>query len=559
MMNHTNQKRLLAFFCFFIIQFLTGCESKQQTDQSLNPGSTETGIKARIIALNKRAKSLNRDSTNLAIASAYEAYLLAYENKYKGLEADALVILSEGYLYNDIYDLALEYSFDALEIYKNLNQPAKMAATYTLLGWIYYDVENAEFSLKYHTMAYDYYKTHQEPDETGLSLNAIGLIYQLKNEFGKAEGFFKQALVMAQKHNKRALISAAYNNLGISSNNNKNYSQAIVYFNLALQFSTKQLLSLAELNNQMAFSLVNLGRKEEALAALKKARSFIDQSSSNSRKENLLDNYKVFSLLYQRTGDYKQAYENINQYNAVREEFLSKNKVNALLTLTLKREAQEKERQMEALSVKESLKSFQRNALAIIVVLLIVIGFLLYGKLRSRQRKKAEQAALKQQEIEKVLEHTVLDKKALHERLDFNHIELKNYALYIAHRNDLVVKFIEDLGGLDKTAAAEIPHQLHKLVNKFKYDINLEKYVEDFNLKVETQYQDFFYNLQQKFPHLSQNERRLCAQIRLSLSIKEIATLNNISVKSAEMARYRLRKHFGLQPNDNLNDYLKSF
>lgn len=559
MMNHTNQKRLLAFFCFFIIQLLTGCESKQQTDQSLNPGSTETGIKARIIALNKRAKSLNRDSTNQAIASAYEAYLLAYENKYKALEADALVILSEGYLYNDIYDLALEYSFDALEIYKNLDQPAKMAATYTLLGWIYYDVENAEFSLKYHTMAYDYYKTHQEPDQTGLSLNAIGLIYQLKNEFGKAEGFFKQALVMAQKHNKRALISAAYNNLGISSNNNKNYSQAIVYFNLALQFSTKQLLSLAELNNQMAFSLVNLGRKEEALAALKKARSFIDQSSSNSRKENLLDNYKVFSLLYQRTGDYKQAYENINQYNAVREEFLSKNKVNALLTLTLKREAQEKERQMEALSVKESLKSFQRNALAVIVVLLIVIGFLLYGKLRSRQRKKAEQAALKQQEIEKELEHTVLDKKALHERLDFNHIELKNYALYIAHRNDLVVKFIEDLGGLDKTAAAEIPHQLHKLVNKFKYDINLEKYVEDFNLKVETQYQDFFYNLQQKFPHLSQNERRLCAQIRLSLSIKEIATLNNISVKSAEMARYRLRKHFGLQPNDNLNDYLKSF
>jgi tetratricopeptide (TPR) repeat protein len=559
MMNHTNQKKLFTLCCFLMLQLLISCEANRQGDKPLSSGSTESVVKARIAALNKRAKSLNRDSTNQAIASAYEAYLLAYENKYKELEADALVILSEGYLYNDIYDLALEYSFDALEIYKDLDKPAKMGATYTLLGWIYYDVENAEFSLKYHTMAYDYYKTHQNPDETGLSLNAIGLIYQLKNEFGKAEGFFKQALVMAEKHNKRALISAAYNNLGICSNNNKNYKQAIVYFNLALQYSTKQLLSLAELNNQMAYSLINLGRNGEALTALQKARAFIDQSSSNSKKENLLDNYKVFSLLYQRMGDYRQAFENTNRYNAVREEFLSKNKVNALLTLTLKREAQEKERQLEALSVKESLKSFQRNALAIIVVLLIVIGILLYGKLRSRQRKKAEQAALKQQEIEKELEHTVLDKKALNERLDFNHIELKNYALYIAHRNDLIVKFIEELGGLDRTEPAEIPHHLHKLVNKFKYDINLEKYVEDFNLKVETQYQDFFYNLQQKFPHLSQNERRLCAQIRLSLSIKEIATLNNISVKSAEMARYRLRKHFGLQQNDNLNDYLKSF
>jgi hypothetical protein len=145
MMNHTNQKKLFLFCCFLMLQLLTGCETNSQGDQPLSAGSTESVIKARITALNKRAKSLNRDSTNQAIASAYEAYLLAYENKYKELEADALVILSEGYLYNDIYDLALEYSFDALEIYKGLDKPAKMGATYTLLGWIYYDVETAGF------------------------------------------------------------------------------------------------------------------------------------------------------------------------------------------------------------------------------------------------------------------------------------------------------------------------------------------------------------------------------------------------------------------------------
>lgn len=502
-------------------------------------------VKEKIASLNQKAKQLNRDSTNQAIAYAYQAYLLAYENKLKKEEADAMLILAEGYLYNDIYDLALEYAFNALEIYKLDGVQEQIGANYTLLGWIYYDVENAELALKYHSMAYDLYKKAGNEDKASVSLNAIGLGYQLKNEFKKAAVYFKRVLKQAEQQHKKVLISAAYNNLGISSNNEDDYNQAIAYFHKSLEYSTGQVLSLAEVHNQMGFSLVKLGRYKEAQESLDKALVYIGQSSSNSKKENLLDNYKVSSQLYQLTGNYQKAYENIQKYNAIREEFLSKNKVNALLTLTMKRDAQEKERQIKALSLEKSLKSYQRNTLAIIVVLLFIIGFLLYNKLRSRQKKNAELAEIKQQ--------------ALNSKLEFNNKELKSYALYMSHRNELIINFIEELSLLDKSGTAEMPGKLHKLIHKFRYDINIEKYVEDFNLQIETKYQDFFYNLQQRFPDLTQNERRLCAQIRLSLSIKEIASLNNISVKSAEMARYRLRKHFGLNPNDSLNDFLKSF
>lgn len=495
--------------------------------------------------LNKKAKQLNRDETNQAIAYAYKAYLLAYENKMRPQQADALVILAEGYLYNDIYDLALEYGFNALEIYKEKGTTEQIGATYTLLGWTYYDVENAELSLKYHTLAYDLYKKSGNEQKASVSLNGIGLIYQLKNEFKKAADYFNQVLVLANKFKNNTLISAAYNNLGISSNNTGEYEQAIRYFQLSLKYSTGQILSLAEIHNQMSFSLVKLGRYHEAEQSLNKAFAYIEQSTSNSKKENLLDYYKIFSQLYQLTGDYKHAYEYIQKYNSVREEFLSKNKINALLTLTMKREAQEKERQIKALSLEKSLKSYQRNTLAIIVVLLVIIGFLLYNKLRSRQKKNAELAEVKQQ--------------LLSNKLEFNHVELKNYSMYMAHKNEVISTFIEELGVLEKAGGDDIIQRLHKLVNKFRYDVNSEKYIEDFNLQIETKYQDFFYNLQQKFPTLTQNERRLCAQIRLNLSIKEIASLNSISVKSVEMARYRLRKHFELSTNDSLNDFLKAF
>ncbi|MDR6784110.1 tetratricopeptide (TPR) repeat protein [Pedobacter africanus] len=507
--------------------------------------SAQDSLRAKITALNKKAKQLNQDATNQAIAYAYKAYLLAYENKLKQEEADALVILAEGYLYNDIYDLALEYGFNALEIYKEKGSQEQIADTYTILGWTYYDVENAEFALKYHTMAYNLYKKAGKKRKASVSLNGIGLTYQLKNEFKKAAGYFNSVLAQAKEEHNQVMISAAYNNLGISSNNENNYEEAIRFFLLSLRHATGRVLSLAEIHNQMAFSLIKLGRYQEGKASLDKAHAYIQQSTSNSKKENLLDYYKVLSQLYQLTGDYKHAYENIQQYNAVREEFLSKNKINALLTLTMKREAQEKERQIKALNLEKSMRSYQRNTLAIIVLLLLIIGFLLYNKLRSRQRKNAELAEMKQQ--------------LLSNKLEFNNAELKNYSMYMTHRNEVIGAFIEELLALEKSGAEDMPQRLHKLVNKFRYEVNSEKYLEDFNLQIEAKYQDFFYNLQQKFPTLTQNERRLCAQIRLNLSIKEIASLNNISVKSVEMARYRLRKHFELPTSENLNDFLKAF
>jgi len=535
---------MLRINCFVIVfLFCTTCFANQGLDS--DTANAQHSVIERIALFNKKAKALNRDATNQAIAYAYKAYLLAYENKLRSQQADALVILAEGYLYNDIYDLALEYGFNALEIYKQNGTAAQIGATYTLLGWIYYDVENAEFALKYHTQAYNLYQKVGNEQKSAVSLNAIGLIYQLKSEFKKAATYFNQVLIQAKKFNNQTLISAAYNNLGISSNNLGNYKQAIQYLQLSLKYSTGQILSLAESYNQLSFSLVKLGRYQEAQQSLNKAFACIEQSTSNSKKENLLDYYKIFSQLYQLTGDYKRAYDCIQKYNSVREEFLSKNKINALLTLTMKREAQEKEQQIKTLSTEKSLKSYQRNTLAIILALLIIIGFLLYNKLRSKQRKNAEIAEVKQQ--------------LLSNKLEFNHVELKNYSMYMTHKNEVISNFIDELIVLEKAGGEDILQRLHKLVNKFRYDMNSDKYIEDFNLQIETKYQDFFYNLQQKFPTLTQNERRLCAQIRLKLSNKEIASLNNISVKSVEMARYRLRKHFELSANDNLNDFLKAF
>ncbi|MDD5507661.1 MAG: LuxR C-terminal-related transcriptional regulator [Bacteroidales bacterium] len=60
------------------------------------------------------------------------------------------------------------------------------------------------------------------------------------------------------------------------------------------------------------------------------------------------------------------------------------------------------------------------------------------------------------------------------------------------------------------------------------------------------------------FPHLTLQEKHLAMLIRLNLSTKEIATLLNISPKSVEVARYRLKKKLNLQQDDNLAQFINN-
>ncbi|MDC8005158.1 triple tyrosine motif-containing protein [Aureisphaera galaxeae] len=66
---------------------------------------------------------------------------------------------------------------------------------------------------------------------------------------------------------------------------------------------------------------------------------------------------------------------------------------------------------------------------------------------------------------------------------------------------------------------------------------------------------DFFKKLKELHPDLTPNDLRLCVYLRLNLSSKEIAPLLNISHRSVEIKRYRLRKKIGLDREINLNDY----
>ena len=72
-------------------------------------------------------------------------------------------------------------------------------------------------------------------------------------------------------------------------------------------------------------------------------------------------------------------------------------------------------------------------------------------------------------------------------------------------------------------------------------------------------HENYLKRLVEQFPQLNINDQRLCAYLKMGLSSKEIAPLLNMSYRSVEMSRYRLRKKMELNRDVNLTEFLQHF
>ena len=79
---------------------------------------------------------------------------------------------------------------------------------------------------------------------------------------------------------------------------------------------------------------------------------------------------------------------------------------------------------------------------------------------------------------------------------------------------------------------------------------------EEFEVRFQDVHSDFYDNLNKKFPNLTPNEKKICSFLRLNMSTKEISAITYQSVRSIDMARFRLRKKLELDTDENLVSFL---
>ena len=190
--------------------------------------------------------------------------------------------------------------------------------------------------------------------------------------------------------------------------------------------------------------------------------------------------------------------------------------------------------------------------------LLSVLFFLLimhnvYNKYYKKQRQKLvekNERILKLAQIENEKEIIRLKNDQL--RIDFKSKskELATSTMVLIKKNELLTTIKKELNVLKEK---DLVKPIVNIIDKsLKQNDDWEFFKEAFN----NADSEFLKKLKSSHTNLSPNDLKLCAYLRLNLSSKEIAPLLNISSRSVEIKRYRLRKKMNLSHEDNLVDYI---
>jgi DNA-binding CsgD family transcriptional regulator len=195
-------------------------------------------------------------------------------------------------------------------------------------------------------------------------------------------------------------------------------------------------------------------------------------------------------------------------------------------------------------------------------VALIIYGFLLIGlsfvihNIYKRYYRKQNERLLKQSQKELELhnlENTQMVMKLRNEKLELE-IENKNRELAIStmsliKKNEFLNSIKSELKGVDDYNLKRVIKIIDKNLNNTD---DWKLFEEAFN----NADKDFLKIIKDKHSALTPNDLRLCAYLRLNLSSKEIAPLLNISTRSVEVKRYRLRKKMNLPREASLTNYI---
>ncbi|XLS28409.1 triple tyrosine motif-containing protein [Flavobacteriaceae bacterium M23B6Z8] len=197
------------------------------------------------------------------------------------------------------------------------------------------------------------------------------------------------------------------------------------------------------------------------------------------------------------------------------------------------------------------------SAFVLYAILFILLGFLIHYTYRSYYRKQEAELIRensKKLELQKLANEQELVKirnDQLRQDIENKNRELAVSTMNLINKNEILGQIKKALEN-SKENGVDVRSVLRIIDQNINEEDNWNVFKDAFN----NADKDFLDKVKRKHPALTPNDLRLCAYLRLNLASKEIAPLLNISPRSVEIKRYRLRKKMELPHEKSLAEYI---
>lgn len=430
----------------------------------------------------------------------------------KSLRAAVLKGLGNIYFIQYKYDESISFYREAVSMFESVKDTQNLSSIYGNIAGLYYETGSVDSSLYYYRKGLQFANT--EMDKGSFYLN-MGMLYESIDSLDEAIDFSEKALIIAESNN--ALIMMTY--------------------------PLKVLSTVSR----------RLGDYEDAIEYASKSLELADQLDIIYEQK---DAHLNLSASYEGVGDFEKAYHHYKIHKELNDTLLNEDANTRLAEMRAKYESDKKEQEISLLTARSELQQARIVSISSFLGFLIcgfgLIGFWFVSK------KKKELQLIEKDKIIAESQQQIAEKELYNARLREENLqnELTNYALHIVEKNDFLEEVKSDISELrmDIKNSDTIRH-INKLGSKIYQNLTLNKDREEFEIQIEQVCNGFFTNLEEKYPDLTAQEKRLAGLLRLNLSSKEIAGIMNISPKSVDQSRYRLRKKLNLSTEINLSTF----
>ncbi len=528
-------RNLISFIFSF---FISICAYSQIEDSisivKLNIKNASDSIQKAELYL-KLSSYYSRNNAKLAEQYISISKNICINNNYK--LGTALADIKLAGLYIDIApDYAYELVNNAKKIIVEEKDTASLMNIYNTIGKIMIIQKDYDAAIDYYNKTRLLSEKYKNPRIYVLSLNNLATCYAYKKEYKKAQKEYWETLEICSPQNKYTL-SNIYGNIGQIHEILNKYDSVIYYYSKAerLKKEIQDIKGLAKLyyNYSLYYQVTN---------KIDSAEYYARKSLYLAEKQGCVEIKYLIYIEMSNIFMQKQNFDSIMKYY-----MLDKSLSDSIAQL-------DKKRTIDLLMIKtklennieiSELKNKQLNNQLIITVIIfafIIIIALFIIIINSLRKNKL-----------------MLEKKHIEEVLLLRNREITAHLLNLGSKNKLVESLITKLNKDMLSFKKDNQKKIRQIINDLRLNLNKDIWKE-FELRFTDIHPNFYNNLLRKHPSLTPSELRLCAFLRLNLSIKETALVLQLNAKSVERARVRLRKKLGISNQDiSLSTYLLDF
>ena len=490
-------------------------------------------------------------------------YKLALDcfSSYKNYQRDTgvnyppwiLINIGNVYYHNKNLDMAFEYFNSAKENFELTSEHNKiygLPTAFDNIGKVFFNKANKDSALVYFTKSlkirqsnylygasiysYNNLLSLVPPDNDTLVLKYKNIVDDLFNKI------FSKKNEPDGQINIETNYGIFYYMLGLFYYNLSDYDTSISYLIRSRKYLKNSFSDLITTDLLMAKSYIGLNKFNKADSLLHKNLSFLNEIGVNSPSIKIKI-YEVLDNLYLSQSN-KDKLINVKDSIINLKSSLSDNKLNnSILSLETSLLLKQKQREL-------NLERLNYNNLIFVLTIVLILFFVMIIFLRVRSN------FLKEKNNRLAIEREFIDTELKNKEL-----ELLSTTTYIEQRNNNLRNLRDNLDAAsdvdsNKSTTNEISNP--DLSKELDSIIKTRSSFDSFKNQFTKAFPNFFKTLINMHPTLSPTDLQLCAYIKMNQTNQDIASINNLSTRSVESQRYRLRKKLNIDKQTDLFNYL---